>query len=534
MNTQRVFFLLRRWWLILVVGTLLATGASYVVSKAQPKVYEATALLQVNPGLPDVGGGGNFSEYQAAWTLATQDARLLQTTEVAQATLASTSRQLSHPLDAATLLKNTKATPLPQQALVTLAVRTSDPNDAQLLANTMANTFVQSDTLKRHADAPYLEYLNRQIRYRRTDEAAATQEEYQLQQKKTPSQAQLQRIGVLIERIADDGARIGELQNAIQSIDLRLAGTGSTASIADVAQKPSSAIAPRTAINVLVAAVLALLALLGIALLTDALDTSPRTPEDVAIRLNLPLLATISSAIPSSPALITKDENLSSTADEYRILEMNLRFATGIEEQMRPGHALTIGGTNSATVAANFAITAARAGLDVILVDANLRRPTVQALFDLPQRTGLTSLLRADSDPLSLLQDTTDPNLRVLTAGNAPTEAIDLLWSARMRRALAALRDATDLVILNAPEVHYPDIAALSTLSDTTLLVADMRNDSRSTLTTGVERLLSCNVALVGVVVVLSPVQRILQHAIPLTLRKKLEGLWGSLYQGAK
>jgi len=148
-DVQRALRLLRRWWPVLLAGTLLAAGASYVVSKAQPRVYEATSLLRVNPGLPDIGGGGNFNEYQAAWSLATEDARLLQTMEVAQGALASTSSQLRHELDSGTLLKNTKATALPQQALVTLAIRASDPNDAQLLANAMSDTFVRRDAKQR-------------------------------------------------------------------------------------------------------------------------------------------------------------------------------------------------------------------------------------------------------------------------------------------------------------------------------------------------------------------------------------------------
>ncbi len=540
MNTQRVIFLLRRWWLVLVVGTLLAAGASYIVSKAQPKVYEATVLLQVNPGLPDVGGGGNFNEYQAAWTLAIQNARLLQTTEVAQATLTSTSGRLRYRLDTETLLKNTKATPLPQQALVTLAVRAADPDDAQLLANTIANVFVQSDALKRRADAPYLDYLNHQIRDRRNDAAVATHEQYQLQQKRVLSQAEVQRSGALTEQIADDGAQIGELQNAIQSIDLRLAGTGSTASIADFAQKPSSPIAPRTVINVLVAAVLALLVLLGIALLTDALDVRPRTPSDVADKLNLPLLATINSTTPSNPTVVKQSNQRSEVleVDDYRLLVFNLHSATGVDAQTRPGRMLTIVGARSGdgatTVAANLAITAARTGLDVVLVDANFRNPTIQKLFDLPQRTGLTSLLRADNDSLSLLQETVTPNLRILTAGNAPIEAIDLLWSARMRRVLTTLRETADLVVLDVPEIRYPEAVTLASLSDAALLVANMRTKDRSALNTFMERLFLSKPtdSLLGIVVTLFATSTMLRYTPkPNTFRQRLGNIRGGIHR---
>ncbi len=502
MDVQRALRLLRRWWPVLLAGTLLAAGASYVVSKAQPRVYEATSLLRVNPGLPDIGGGGNFNEYQAAWSLATEDARLLQTMEVAQGALASTSSQLRHELDSVTLLKNTKATALPQQALVTLAIRASDPNDAQLLANAMSDTFVRRDAKQRSSAVLSLNDLNRRIRDLRNDAATAQQQNTQLQLQRNLSPSEQHQSGALIERISGDQAQIGELQNTIHSIYLRLAGTGSTASVAAVAQKPIDPIAPRTTTNVLVAAILTLLALLGVAALTDALDTRPRSAAEVASALDLPLAGTIDLAR-GGAALVALHDPASPATDEYRLLRTTLGLGAG-PERAATARVLAVTGTTpgsgASTVAANLAAVTARSGARVVLVDANLRRPALHAAFDLPDGAGLSTALRDGDDPTILLQTTAVPGLRLLTAGPAAA-AIDLLDSTRMQAALATLRGVADLVVVDTGTAALPEAVALARLADGTLLVAAQGVGDKATLATVADRLRLAGGSLAGVVV---------------------------------
>ncbi len=509
MDVQRVLNLLRRWWPVLVVGTLLAAGASYAVSKAQPKVYEATALLQINPGLPTTGGGADFNEIQASWSLAAQDARLLQTTDIAQGALATVQGQLRHSIDMGALLKNTKATPLPQQPLVSVAVRASDPNDARLLANAVAATFVQRDAHQRASSALNINTLYQQIKMWRNDAAIAQHDNTQLQLQKTLTPAQVQQSGTLDERSSDDQARISELQSAIHDIYLRLAGTGTTSSVADLAQTPTSAIAPRTTINVVVAAVLVLLALLGIAVLTDALDTRPRSAAEVASALDLPLAGTISPAhslAHGGVALAALQDPASPEADEYRLLRTTLGLGTDPDYPATPRVLAVTGtapGSGATTVAANLAAVTARTGARVIVVDADLRHPTIHTLFDLPDGAGLSTALRDGDDPAALLQDTAVPGLQVLTTGPTTMAAasIDLLDSARMQAVLADLRAMADLVVVNTSAAMLPDTAALTRLADGTLLVARLHSGDKATLTMAADRLRLAGARLEGVVV---------------------------------
>src|SRR5579884_2498894 len=93
MDVRRALLVLRRWWPLLIAGTLIAAGAAYVVSKALPKAYDATTIIQVNPGIGTVGGGLDFNEVQASWSEANRVAQVIHTSDIAQAAIDSLNRK---------------------------------------------------------------------------------------------------------------------------------------------------------------------------------------------------------------------------------------------------------------------------------------------------------------------------------------------------------------------------------------------------------------------------------------------------------
>src|SRR5919198_5097454 len=97
MDARRALLVLRRWWPLLVAGMLIAATAAYAVSTTLPRVYAATALLRVNPGLGTVGGGLDFNEVQASWSQAAADAQLIHTGPIAQAAIGRGAGRLHHP-----------------------------------------------------------------------------------------------------------------------------------------------------------------------------------------------------------------------------------------------------------------------------------------------------------------------------------------------------------------------------------------------------------------------------------------------------
>lgn len=505
MDAQRALLVWRRWWPVIVVGTLLAAGVAYGIGKAQPKVYEATALLQVYPGAGTTGGGGDINEVQAAWYQAADDGRLMDTKPFAQAAIKRVGHTLKHSVNATTLLKNVKVTAAPPSRVIELAVRATDPNDASKLANAIAASFLAYDARlsgNRYTDA--LAAINQKIRQYSRDEANATLQSQRLARASTLTPAQQTQSTALYQRISVDQGMLAELQSSADGLRLRMAGAGASLSLVQAATPPLDPVSSRTLANTLIGAVLALLILSGLALLLDLVDTRPRTADDLAARLDLPLLAAIRTRDPHGSALA---EPASALADDYRGLRTNLEAVVAPPPVAEAGRIVAVTGAQpgdgATTVAVNLAALAARAGSRAVLVDANWRRPALQALLGVSDGGGLAALLRGDGDPLALLQESGLPGLRVLVAGPTSVDAVDLLASARLSRVLAALRAASDLVVIDTAGAVPAETAALAQRADATLLVARLHGAGPEALESAAGRLRQAGARLAGVVVML-------------------------------
>lgn len=170
--------------------------------------------------------------------------------------------------------------------------------------------------------------------------------------------------------------------------------------------------------------------------------------------------------------LVTLTDPRSPAAEAYRSLRTNLTLNA-------PGGAarsiLVVAPSpaeDRAVVAANLAVASAHAGHAVILVDADLHRPSQHTLFDLDNGAGLAAYLAAADDGDPTLQDTSVPGLRVLTAGAPPTNPAALLDGPRAAGLLARLSTLAGLVIVDAPPLlAVSDAAVLAPLLDGVLLV---------------------------------------------------------------
>jgi len=178
------------------------------------------------------------------------------------------------------VLKNTVATAPPQYPLIYLDVRASDARDAALLAQAMADSFIARDREDQMAGVAHASRtINDEIVRISQDSAVAQQQNQGLLQARNPSPSQRDQSAQLDLRIMQDQTALSDLQNQRGGIELAVDGVGSTLTVEQPAQISSAPIAPRTTVNVLVAAVLTLLALLGIAVLGDALSRRPRTDD---------------------------------------------------------------------------------------------------------------------------------------------------------------------------------------------------------------------------------------------------------------
>jgi non-specific protein-tyrosine kinase len=200
--------------------------------------------------------------------------------------------------------------------------------------------------------------------------------------------------------------------------------------------------------------------------------------------------------------LITISEPRSPISEAYRTLRTNLDFA-GLDQALKTVVVTSAGvGEGKSTTLANLAVVSAQAGRNVILVDADLRRPMLHQIFGLGNEKGLTSVIM-DEEALASppVQETGIEGLTVLTSGPLPPNPADLMGSRRMEEVIATLAERAELVFFDTPPVvAVTDAAVLATKVDGVLLVISAGKTRREYARSAVQRLEQINARLVGTV----------------------------------
>lgn len=202
-----------------------------------------------------------------------------------------------------------------------------------------------------------------------------------------------------------------------------------------------------------------------------------------------------------SRKLVTLTDPRSPVAEAYRSLRTNLEFSS-LDEPIR-----TMVVTSPApeagksTTLANLAVTMAQTGKDVILVDCDLRRPSLHDIFGVANNAGLTSMMLDDATSTPLLRDTGVAGLELLTSGPLPPNPAELLGSRRMADLIAALREQSDVVLFDAPPVvAVTDAAILASRVDGVLLVLNAGSTKRDHARRAKAALDKVNARIVGTV----------------------------------
>lgn len=169
--------------------------------------------------------------------------------------------------------------------------------------------------------------------------------------------------------------------------------------------------------------------------------------------------------------LVTVRDPRSAAAEAYRALRTNIQFAS-LDKPLRTLLATsTAPDEGKSTTIANLAVTMAQSEQRVIVVDCDLRRPTLHTIFGLTNEQGLTSMMLNEAHS-SFLQATAVPGLQVLTSGPLPPRPADILGSRRMAAIIAQLREQADMVLFDTPPINaVTDAAVLAAMVEGVLLV---------------------------------------------------------------
>ena len=159
-----------------------------------------------------------------------------------------------------------------------------------------------------------------------------------------------------------------------------------------------------------------------------------------------------------------------------------------------------IPGEGKTTTAANLAAVFAQAGHATLLVDADLRKPGVHKMFDLPNAAGLTDLLRSNEIGVQdVVVRTEQELLSVLTTGSLPPNPAELLRSTRMRAVMARLAASAEFVVVDSPPLQaVTDAAILSALVDGTILVIEAGRTRSGAVRNGRETLAKVGAKVLG------------------------------------
>ncbi len=290
--------------------------------------------------------------------------------------------------------------------------------------------------------------------------------------------------------------------------------------IIDAARVPTSPSEPNIPRNLSFALVLGLISGVGLAFVLENMDNTVRTPEQAQAISALPSLGMIPLGSKSTSGalgptgkrlaltasneaveLVTQTRPQSQMAESYRALRTSLLLSNlGAPPKVimvtsaRPQEGKT-------TTSINTAIVLAQKGVRVLLIDADLRRPSVHKTLGMGPRSGLSNVLTGSATlPQTITASTILPNLFVLPAGTPPPNPAELLASSIMRDLIADLREMYDHIVIDTPPtLSVTDAVVLSPSADATILVIRSGQTTKPALRRARDILVQVNAHVAGV-----------------------------------
>lgn len=453
-----ISILTRRKWYILaciLLGTILATTLSFL---STPQ-YAASTTIRVL-----TIGAGTVTTARPDITYTERLVNTYSRIITSQTVRAQIQEELG-----LSALPNLAVESVPNTELIRINSEAPNPENARDIVNTAADILIQQNRdFYSGGDGQSLQEILAQRLTVAETELADARKTYENLLATSPEDTAS--IAAAAQAVEINESIYASLLSQHEAARLEETVRANAISVIEKATAPEKPSKPRHLLNVALGLVGGLVIGVALAFVADNLDTTLHTTEQIENATQMPTVG----QVPAS-----KDELSIARlgSGHYPQLESFRRLRTNILASGTDGPQVVLltsakRGEGKSTVSGNLAVTVAQSGREVVVVDCDLRLPTVHKLFDLPNKRGLTNILAGEVSVDEAIQYSAFPRLQIITSGPLPPNPTELLGSQRMLDLIDQLKGMFDFIILDTPALlSVADAAVLATAADNVILV---------------------------------------------------------------
>ncbi|UHQ18457.1 polysaccharide biosynthesis tyrosine autokinase [Lysobacter sp. KIS68-7] len=280
-------------------------------------------------------------------------------------------------------------------------------------------------------------------------------------------------------------------------------------SVIDRADVPEKKHSPRLVLNLAVGLLLGLFAGVLAAFLLEHLDRRVHAPKELEDEAGVPVLGAIPRLAPNETVVAASADTRSPFSESYRSVRTALQFST--EHGLPRNLLITSAGPSEgkSTTALELARNIAQAGKRVVLVDADLRKPSIHRTTGLANAKGLSNVLSGSAQAADVLQRSLDGAFDIMTSGPLPPNPPELLAGDGMSTLLAELQARFDVIVIDGPPVlGLADAPLLANVAEATILVAAAEQTRRDSIRHAIRRLRASHAHVLGALLTRFDLQR--------------------------